>query len=60
MTDIPPMTRKLTYTLSTSGVTRDELVSPETVSKSQPEVFPKTEGVDTNSELNVKKEKVQF
>ena len=59
VTEIPPMNRKLTYTLSSSGVTRNELISPETVSKSQPKVCTKTEGADNNVEINVEKEKVK-
>ena len=59
VTEIPPMTRKLTYTLSSSGVTRNEMISPETVSKSQPTVRNSKEGADNNVEKNIEKEKVK-
>ena len=60
VTDIPPMTRNLTYTLSAPGVTRDDLVSPEALSKSQPIVHSQNQDENTNVELNVEEEKVKF
>ena len=60
VTDIPPLTRKLTYTLSAPGVTRDALVSPEAVSKSQPTVCSQNQEEETNVELNVEEKKVKY
>ena len=55
VTDILPMTRKLTYTLSAP-----DLDSPEAVSKSKPTVCSQNQEEDTNVELNVGEEKVKY
>ena len=60
VTDIPPMTRNLTYTLSAPRVTRDDLVSPGAVSKSQPTLCSQNQEANTNVELNVEEEKVKY
>ena len=60
MTDIPPMTRRLTYTLPTSGVHKKELVNPETVSKNKVSVSTQNVAEENNNgKINVEKDEVK-
>ena len=55
------MTRRLTYTLPTTGVHKNELLNAETVSKSKVTVSSQNVAEEKNNgELNVEKVKVKI
>ena len=55
------MTRRLTYTLPTSGVHKNELVNPETVSKNKVTVSTQNVAEEKNNgKINVKKDEVKY
>ena len=58
LTDIPPMTRNLTYTLATNREHKTDLVDSVAVSKSKAKVCTKNEPEETNARLSKEKEKV--